>query len=480
MLRPLQIASNSRARIDFALPACSGSACDGGVLMRSTLMLILFAALTTHAAPKADYHVHLLSPVTAKMAEEPPLPAVSLPAELAPLFRERERAWNDPDALAALYAEDAVAFNQYGGDSPTWLRGRENVAEFVAILFARTYRITPVAVTIDGGHAQLAGYFTRGEGEAMKRIGHVFLSLRKASDGAWRIAAETPSFPGPPVREPMTAEQLIEQLDDAGIRHGVVLSVAYWFGSRSTPPSPAEQDKVRAENDWVAAQVARYPERLVAFCGVNPLRDYALDEIARCASIAGVKGIKLHFGNSGIDLRKAGHVEQLRRVFALANDRRLAIVAHLWTGPEYEQHGGEDARLFLEQLLPLATDIPVQIAHMAGGGRSTTAALAVFADAIAAGDARTKRLYFDVATLTAGQNAEGLRSDAAMMRRIGFDRILYGTDTAPPNPVARQSWTTFRIQMPLSDDELRIIEGNALPYLPRGTSSATSSRSGGD
>lgn len=441
-------------------------------------MLILFAALTTHAAPKADYHVHLLSPVTAKMAEEPPLPAVSMPAELAPLFRERERVWNDRAALASLFTEDTVAFNQYGGDMQTWLRGRESVAEYLSVLFARPYRITPVAVTIDGAHAQLAGYFTRGEGEAMKYVGHVFLTLRKGSDGTWRIAGETPSFPGPRVREPMTAEQLIEQLDDAGIRHGVVLSVAYWFGSRSTPFTADEYEKVRAENDWVAQQVARYPERLVAFCGVNPLREYALDEIGRCASIKGVKGIKLHFGNSGIDLRKAEHLEQLRRVFKLANDRGLAIVAHLWTGPEYEQHGAEDARLFLEQLLPLATSIPVQIAHMAGGGRSTPAALTVFADAIAASDPRTKRLYFDVATLTAGQSAEGLRNDATMMRRIGFDRILYGTDTAPP--FARQSWTTFRVEMPLSDDELRIIESNALPYLPRGTSSATSPPSGGD
>lgn len=40
---------------------------------------------------------------------------------------------------------------------------------------------------------------------------------------------------------------------------------------------------------------------------------------------------------------------------------------------------------------------------MAGGGRSTDAALAVIADARAARDARTKNLYFDVATLTEGQ-----------------------------------------------------------------------------
>jgi hypothetical protein len=43
-------------------------------------------------------------------------------------------------------------------------------------------------------------------------------------------------------------------------------------------------------------------DRLRGFCGVNPLRDYALDELARCAEQPGLRhvahGLKLHFGNS--------------------------------------------------------------------------------------------------------------------------------------------------------------------------------------
>lgn len=432
---------------------------------------LLAAACSSRPAPHqpivpvAEYHAHLLSPVTAAMASEPPLPAVELPAELAPLVRERERAWNDRNALAALLLEDAVALNEGNSDLPTWIRGRDAVAEHLSQLFARAFRITPVAVTVDGTSAQLAGYFTRGEGAATKHFGHTFLSLRKGNDGAWRIAAETPVFPGPPARDPIPADVLIEQLDEAGIRKGVVLSVAYWFGSAWNPPVENEYDKVRAENDWVIEQVSRFPDRLVAFCGMNPLKEYAPEEIARCAEKPRVKGVKLHFGNARVDLRKPEHLQAVRRTFRAANDRRLAIVAHLWTGPEYEKEGGEDARIFLEQVLPVAPDVPVQIAHMAGGGRSTDPALAVFAEAIAARDPRTRNLYFDVATLTAGQTAEGLQKDAMRMRQIGFERILYGTDAAGPNPPARQSWTTFRVQMPLTDQELRIIAGNVLPYL---------------
>jgi predicted TIM-barrel fold metal-dependent hydrolase len=75
--------------------------------------------------------------------------------------------------------------------------------------------------------------------------------------------------------QPLDAQGVIALLDAAGIRKGTLLSIAYMFGKpgRQLDDEPA---KVRAENDWTAAQAARYPERLVAFCSFNPLKDYAL------------------------------------------------------------------------------------------------------------------------------------------------------------------------------------------------------------
>src|SRR5687768_9034559 len=68
---------------------------------------------------------------------------------------------------------------------------------------------------------------------------------------------------------PLTARDLIAHLDAAGIQRAVVLSAAYMFGSPSRTVEN-EYARVRAENDWVAAEVARHPQRLRAFCGVNP------------------------------------------------------------------------------------------------------------------------------------------------------------------------------------------------------------------
>src|SRR5262245_44613122 len=88
--------------------------------------------------------------------------------------------------------------------------------------------------------------------------------------------------------EPLDAAALVAYLDDAGIKRAAVLSTAYQFGNPNRPAVEDEYAKVKAENDWTSQQVARYPTRLRGLCGVNPLKDYALDEIARCAQDPGL------------------------------------------------------------------------------------------------------------------------------------------------------------------------------------------------
>jgi predicted TIM-barrel fold metal-dependent hydrolase len=256
-------------------------------------------------------------------------------------------------------------------------------------------------------------------------------------------------------------------LDDAGIRQAVVLSVAYqWGSSESCPNCTKEQEyaHVKAENDYIARQIAKYPDRLTGFCSFNPLKDYATEELTRCSKLPGMKGLKLHFGNSRVDLRISEHVQKIRSIFHAANQLGIPIVVHLWTDSSYEQNGGQRAQIFLDQILPEAPDVTIQIAHMAGGGRATFAALAVFAEAFARTDPRIRNLYFDTATITDGETREGLQQDATFMRKIGMTRILYGTDTAPPNPPPRVSWALFRSLVPLTDAEFRIIASNRAPY----------------
>jgi predicted TIM-barrel fold metal-dependent hydrolase len=177
------------------------------------------------------------------------------------------------------------------------------------------------------------------------------------------------------------------------------------------------------------------------------------------ARARGVTGLKLHFGNSGVDVLNADHVEKLRRVFAAANERRLPIVAHLWTMQNY---GRADAEVFLERILPMAPDVPVQIAHFAGGGPGyTDPALAIYAAAIANGNPATRNLYFDIAGVASFQPSAVLRTFAERIRQVGLARVLWGTDVGVP----QESWRLFQTTVPLTAEEIATIASNIAPYL---------------
>lgn len=258
------------------------------------------------------------------------------------------------------------------------------------------------------------------------------------------------------------AGEVIRQMDEVGTRRGVLLSIAYQFGNPFRPAVANEYERVRGENDWTAEQAALFPDRLIAFCGVNPLKDYALQEIERCAQEPRLRqGLKLHFGNSDVELDKPGHVAQIQRVFAAANRHRMAIVVHVRPNIDHGRPWGDrQARIFLESVLPEAKDTVVQIAHLASAGRYDDAgvdqALGVFADAIAAGDPRTKRLYFDV-SVTNWESKKGTLQ--RQLRAIGMDRLLYASDA----PLVA-AWNSFRT-LPLSEAELKQIQVNVAPYL---------------
>jgi predicted TIM-barrel fold metal-dependent hydrolase len=285
-------------------------------------------------------------------------------------------------------------------------------------------------------------------------------------DLAALISPPSPAAPVPPTN----ASQLVSLLDAAGLKRAVVLSTAYIF-EQPTRKVDNAYERVRADNDWTSQQVAQYPDRLVGFCGLNPLKDYALDELARCAKDPNLRrGLKLHIGNSGVDYHDVEHVERLRQVFRAANAYRMAIVVHMRAS--YSQklaYGRDEALVFLKELLPSAPDVPVQVAHLAGGGapadQAAHDALDVLADAVSRRDRGTGQLWFDTSGIGVSQTAEELAFYARKIRQIGVERIVYGADTpSGSNLPLLGPWAAFR-KLPLSDDEFRTIANNLAPYM---------------
>src|SRR4030095_12400716 len=171
-------------------------------------------------------------------------------------------------------------------------------------------------------------------------------------------------------------------------------------------------------------------DRLRAFCSFNPLRPYAIDELTRCSNNPQLRyGLKLHFGNSDVDLDNPEKVAQVRRIFAAANRHRMAIVVHMRTSLDLRRkYGADAARVFLNELLPAAPDVPVQIAQLAGAGGYDAAidsAVSVFTDAIARHDPRMKNVWFDATgVVRPGMSADDLQRIAARTRQVGAHTAL--------------------------------------------------------
>jgi predicted TIM-barrel fold metal-dependent hydrolase len=253
----------------------------------------------------------------------------------------------------------------------------------------------------------------------------------------------------------------------------VLLSIAYMAGSPARKVDD-EYAKVRVENDWTAAQAARYPGRLIAFCSFNPLKDYALAELERCAKTPGLDhGIKLHVGNSDVQLDDPAHVARLRQVFAAANAHRMAIVIHLRANiGKKRPYGAAQARIFLDQVVPAAPDVAVQVAHFAGSGPGyddppAQAAMAVLADAVENHDPHANNLWFDVASIVDHDiKPETAARVVKFIRQVGVGRVLYGTDSAQgANLRPREAWAAFQ-KLPLAPAEFAHIAANVPPYFP--------------
>lgn len=422
------------------------------------------STLQQPAVPLVDHHTHILSLNASSLVTEPLMPVVELPEALRRLLQDKEQFGGkekNPSALADLYTKDALVLNPAG---PLWLRGEQAISYVTNNTEAA--KLLPTAYEVDGSSGYIAGYEADGQGESARYLSNFIYVIKKGADGKWRIASEAFTVGGPPRAKEITAEQLVSELDAAGVKRAAVLSVAYWFGNPRRKVAD-EYAKVRAENDWLAEQVARHRDRLVGFCSFNPLRDYAIEELNRCIKNPNFKGLKLHVGNSRLDVLNPEHVEKLRNVFRAANAKRFPILIHLWTSTG--NYGRAHAEAFLKEIIPAAPDTTIQIAHMAATGPNyhSDDAFEVYAQAAASKDPRMKNVYVDVAGMvTSNTTPEVMELVARRLRQFGLEHVLFASDRVPGfgNEAPKDAWTSFR-RLPLTEKEFRTVVENVAPYM---------------
>ncbi len=261
----------------------------------------------------------------------------------------------------------------------------------------------------------------------------------------WKLSEQWHETPTAGDSVLLDADSLITEMDKAHITNAVILSCAYMFGAPGLNMND-EYELVKKENDWVAQQAALYPQRLKAYLGVNPLKDYAPDEIKRCALTGKFAGLKLHFTNSEIDIRDTNHIKKLQAVFMLADSLGLPITVHMRT--LNDDYGATDAGIFINNVLVHVTHTRVQVAHMCGWGgydKPTDAALQVFIDSFKKAIISRSNIYFDISAVipqagetwamevgdTGKQKKSHWNAKAALIKKIraiGTSNILFGSD----------------------------------------------------
>lgn len=99
---------------------------------------------------------------------------------------------------------------------------------------------------------------------------------------------------------------------------GVDKSVIFGFPWRST-------DTFKRHNDYILEAVARYPDRLIGFCCMDPMHRDAPAEVERCLQ-AGMSGVgELAFYASGLD---EASLESLDPIMALAKSFDRPVMLH--------------------------------------------------------------------------------------------------------------------------------------------------------
>ncbi len=240
-----------------------------------------------------------------------------------------------------------------------------------------------------------------------------------------------------------------------------------------------EYERLRGENDHVAAQARRWPGRAVALCSVNPLRPYAETELARCREMKGVVGIKVHVASNEIDLREPEDLATLARLAGWLEAAELSLLIHL--DPQRRGHTTAHIEAFANAVLEPHPRLQVIVAHLGGSGGYGPWTKSVFRTLLdwvesreAEGDSRPG-LYFDLSATFLPSDSEGVpattevqaRALAEDLRRAGPKRLIFGSDY--PVFAPQDHALALRQKVGLSAEELAAIQANHPPEFFKGT-----------
>jgi len=202
-----------------------------------------------------------------------------------------------------------------------------------------------------------------------------------------------------------TADELIASMDENGIDISVILNHGW-----------ATHELCVETNDYILESIARYPQRLVGFCAVQPhSNEAAIAEVERCAK-GGIKGVgELRPDMQLLDLNDVAVMEPFIEVI---KKHKLILHTHASepVGHQYPGKGG----ITPDILYPFITshpDLTIVCAHW-GGGLPFYALMPEVAKAMS-------NVFFDTAASPFLYRPQVYNQ---VIQLVGGDKILFGSD----------------------------------------------------
>ncbi len=202
-----------------------------------------------------------------------------------------------------------------------------------------------------------------------------------------------------------TTDELIASMDKAGVDISVVLNIGW-----------TTHELCVETNDYILESIARYPERLIGFCSVQPQSyEAALDEIERCAK-GGIRGV----GEIRPDMQlfDLWDEEVMEPFISTVRKHKLMLLSHA-SEPVGHIYPGKGA-ITPEVLYPFITsypDLTIILAHW-GGGLPFYALMPEVRQAM-------KNVFFDTAASPLLYSPQIYEQ---VVQLVGAERILFGSD----------------------------------------------------
>ncbi len=257
-----------------------------------------------------------------------------------------------------------------------------------------------------------------------------------------------------------TPDELLDILHEAGISKAVQVNMTpvremYEAAVEKLPEDERDGEhpdiaakmgeRLKRRNTWTC-EMAREHAELVAFPSVDPLMgtEAMAAEVSRCAGEFKVRGIKLHPAE--------GHYypadERLWPAYARMQELGLVVLSHgglfmLTPDVAYTQPAN------FEPVLHRFPDLKLVVAHLGHGFWDESVELA----------RKHPNVYFDTSAVISGVERLNIMSNdafAELIRKLGVDRVLFGSDYPWFSPAA--SLRHF-LQLPLKQDEREQILG---------------------